>query len=83
VGGNVKITAGGAGPKLEMSFPGAGIVQVDTFSGVVTVDGLTVNVTYIPVGFPANWAGGPPALLAAAIDRCAAAIVARTIGGPI
>jgi hypothetical protein len=48
---------------------------------VSATPGRTLTVTYFEA-VPANWIG-PPADIWAALDRIAAAIVARTVGGPI
>ncbi len=81
-GGQININAG-FGFLMRLAANG-GFLFIGNVGNAQLVDasGASAFVTYVPA-VPANWIAPVPTDLAAAIDRCAAAIVARTVGGPI
>lgn len=75
-----QIGPGNAG--IFLLLVGGGSVTLAGPGNTFTIGGFTgVNYQYI-AGGAGNWAGSP-ASVGAALDRIAAAIVARTFGGPI
>jgi len=62
---------------------GAARIVVDrTLNQVSILSTVQPFVTYVPL-VPANWALPVPIDIATAIDRLVAAVVARTVGGPV
>ncbi len=70
------------GAKAQMATSGAGFVGVDDAFNTFQVAGFAaLQYQYIPA-VPANWVGGVTEIQNA-LDRLAAAVIARTIGGAI
>jgi len=82
--GNIDLVGTANNKVYRIGAPGAaGQLVIDNLLSVITLNGAaTIVIGYIP-GVPANWALPVPGDVWTALDRIAAAVVARTVGGPI
>jgi len=82
--GDIDLICLAAGKITRLGAPGvAGQIIIDNLAGQITINGAgIILIGYVP-GVPANWILPAPGDVWTAIDRIAAAVVARTVGGPI